>query len=110
MSQRDAVRFRASTAEVLARIAIGGAVLVLCWAARTVLITTLLAILIAFMLEPIAASLERLKIPSPIASLIAVLVLLGVIYGATSLAYRQGRDFVRDLPQYSGRIQAASDS
>ena len=40
-----------------------------------------------------------------LASLLAVALLLGAVYGASVLAYHQAREFARNLPQYSGRVQ-----
>jgi predicted PurR-regulated permease PerM len=92
---------------VLPKLVGFGALLVMCWAAELVLVTLLFAILIAFMLEPIATRLERWKVPSTLASFLAVGLLLGAVYGASVLAYHQAREFARNLPQYSGRVQAS---
>src|SRR5947207_11837850 len=49
-------------------------VLTICYFAKPVLITLLVAILFAFLLEPIVNLLLRVRIPSPVGSLVALLL------------------------------------
>jgi predicted PurR-regulated permease PerM len=101
-------RTAAAHASVLTHAVLLGALLSLCWAAKLVLITMLVSAVIAFMLEPIATGLERLRVPPTLASLAAVGLLLGAVYGVGRLAYAQASQFVNNLPQYSDRIQKAA--
>jgi predicted PurR-regulated permease PerM len=94
------------TSGLLPGVVAFGLALALCWAAKVVLITLLVSMLIAFMLEPLAAALERVKVPSPLASLAAVLLLAGALWGATAVVYDKAADFARNLPAYSTRVRA----
>src|SRR4051812_36870358 len=100
MEQRGGAR-----AEVLAQAVGIGAVLALCWAAKHVLITLLVSVMLAFLLEPIARILQRIKVPNAVASFIAVLLFLAVIYGAGALVFGQAREFFGNLPEYARHVR-----
>jgi predicted PurR-regulated permease PerM len=84
-----------------------GVVLVLCYVAKLVLITLLVSILLAFLLEPLVEGLRRLRIPRSVGSFIAVLAMLAVLTGLTYLFYNRAAAFISDLPKYSGNIRQA---
>jgi predicted PurR-regulated permease PerM len=63
------------------------------------------AILLTFVLAPIAEGLERLRLPRGIASLAAVLLLLAAIYGVSYVSYNQAQIFADNLPKYSQKIR-----
>ncbi|HZQ90310.1 MAG TPA: AI-2E family transporter [Terriglobales bacterium] len=79
-------------------------VLAACYFAKPVFVVLLVSILIAFLLAPVADLLERFRIPRPIASLISVLLMAGVLYGFTYYSYSAASQFVRDLPKYSAKM------
>jgi predicted PurR-regulated permease PerM len=81
------------------------ALLAICYFAKLVLVTIFTAILIAFILEPIVRGLARIQIPRSVGSLIAVLLLLGILYGLSYFFYQRAVDFVHELPQMSGEIK-----
>lgn len=83
-----------------------GVVLTLCYVAEFVLAVTLVSILIAFILAPVVDFLMRFRLPRGLASLIAVLLLLSLLYGITYVSYNQAANFVQVLPRYSERIRA----
>ncbi len=83
-----------------------GVVLTLCYVAELVLVIILASTLLAFILAPIVDMLGRYRIPRGLSSLIAVLVLLSLVYGVTYLSYNQAATFVQVLPKYSERIRA----
>jgi predicted PurR-regulated permease PerM len=81
-----------------------GVVLTLCYVAKLVLVTILASILLAFILAPLRGLLQRLYLPRSLSSLIAVLLLVSAVYGATWFSYSQTVIFVASLPKYSNRI------
>jgi predicted PurR-regulated permease PerM len=89
----------------LAVIAVGG-VLTLMYVAKPVLILTLVAVLLAFMLAPIVELCQRIHLPRSIGSLIAVLLMCTALYGIFYFSYSQANEVVSELPKYSGRIRS----
>lgn len=82
-------------------------VLVLCYVAKLVLITLLVSILLAFLLEPLVEGLRRIHVPRSVGSFVAVLALLAVLYGLTYLFYNRAAAFVSELPKYTVNIRQA---
>jgi predicted PurR-regulated permease PerM len=83
-----------------------GVVLTLCYLAEFVLAVMLVSILLAFILAPVVDFLGRFRLPRGLASLIAVLFLLALLYGVTYASYNQAANFLQVLPRYSERIRA----
>ena len=81
------------------------AILAICYFAKLVLVTIFTSILIAFILEPVVRAQEKIRIPRPISSLIAVLLALGILYGLSYFFYQRALDFMHQLPQMSGEIR-----
>src|SRR5437016_3877973 len=75
-----------STAQIVVAVA---AVLVICYAAKLPLITICMALLIAFILAPISELLERWRLPRWASSFIAVILLLGGMYGVAYFSYNK---------------------
>jgi predicted PurR-regulated permease PerM len=91
-----------SSAQIVIAIAV---VLTICYVAKLVLVVLLVSILIAFILEPLVGVMEEFRIPRGLGALIAVLLLMGAIYGATYVSYSKAQDFMQDLPKYSAKIR-----
>jgi predicted PurR-regulated permease PerM len=85
----------------------GSVVLVICYLAKLVLVTLMVSVLLAFVLAPIVNLLERIRLPRSLGALIAVLVLLGVTYGASYFFYNRAVSFVQELPKYSQKIRGS---
>jgi predicted PurR-regulated permease PerM len=83
-----------------------GVVLTLCYVAQFVLVVMLVSILLAFILAPVVEFLMRLRAPRALASLVAVLLLLALVYGICYFSYNQAANFVQVVPKYSERIRA----
>ncbi|HEX4664405.1 MAG TPA: AI-2E family transporter [Terriglobales bacterium] len=81
------------------------AVLAICYFAKLVLVTIFTSILIAFILEPIVRILGKIRIPRSVGSGIAVLLLLGVLYGLSYFFFQRAVDFAHQIPQMSGDIK-----
>ncbi len=81
------------------------AALAICYFAKLVLVTIFTSLLIAFILDPLVRLLARIRIPRGVGSLVAVLFLLGLLYGLTYFFYARAVDFTQDLPKYTGEIR-----
>src|ERR1700684_1780663 len=82
-------------------------ILVFLYFAASVLITLLLAILIAYFLDPIVEFLERMRMPRTLASMITVLLLIGVLGAVGYGLFSRGSDFAANWPKYSGTLRNA---
>lgn len=80
-------------------------VLAVCYIGKVVLVTLMVSILLAFVLEPIVRGLEWIRLPRALGSLVAVLVLLAAIYGTSYFFYNRAVSFARELPKYSRQVQ-----
>jgi len=80
-------------------------VLAICYFAKLVLIVLLVSILFAFMLGPIVEALERMRIPRPLGSAFAILLVLALLWGLTYFFYNRAVSFAQDLPKYSHTIR-----
>lgn len=94
-----------SMAQIVVAVA---AVLAICYAAKVPLITLLVALLFAFVLAPIVDTLERWRIPRWAGSFLAVVFLLGCLYGAAYFSYNRAVEFLDQLPKYSQNIRNAT--
>jgi len=86
---------------VVASIAVIGLLYLL----KVVIVTTLVAMLLAFVLEPLVGWFARIRVPRPAGALIAVAVLLCLAGNLTYFFYNRAVDFAIQLPQYSGKIR-----
>jgi predicted PurR-regulated permease PerM len=82
-----------------------GVVLFFCYTAELVLAVLLLSVLLAFILSPVVAFLQTLRLPRSLASATAVVLLLTLVCVATYVSYSQATSFLQDLPKYSGKIR-----
>ena len=93
-------------AGAVAQMIVGAAVvLAICYVAKLVLITLMVSVLLAFMLEPVVALLARIRVPRPAGAFLAVLLMLAAIYGGSYFLYGRAVSFVHELPRYSDKIR-----
>lgn len=85
-------------------------ILVFLYVAASVVITLLLAILIAYFLDPIVEFLERMRMPRTLGSMITVLFLIGVLGAVGYALYSRTADFAANWPKYSGTLRNALNS
>ena len=82
-----------------------GVVLFFVYQAELVLVILMLSILLAFILDPVAELLQRLRLPRSLASFTAVLLLFAAMGLATYASYNQAASFVEDWPKYSSKVR-----
>ncbi len=88
---------------VVAVVAVVGLIYVL----KIVLVTTLTAMLLAFVLEPVVSWFSRIRIPRSVGALFAVLLMVALAASLTHFFYNRAVDFATELPKYSGKVQSA---
>jgi predicted PurR-regulated permease PerM len=86
---------------VVASIAVIGLLYLL----KLVMVTTLVAILLAFVLEPLVGWFGRIRVPRPIGALVAVTLLVCLAGNLTFFFYSRAVGFATQLPQYSEKIR-----
>src|SRR2546430_10734736 len=82
---------------VVAVIAVVGLIYLL----KLVMVTTLSAMLLAFILEPLVSGLNRLHIPRPAGALLAVLLTLGLAGAPGHFFFHPAGEFATALPKKS---------
>jgi predicted PurR-regulated permease PerM len=86
---------------VMAAIAVIGLLYLL----KLVMVTTLVAILLAFILEPLVGWFGRIRFPRPIGALVAVTLSVCLAGSLTFFFYNRAVGFAIQLPQYSEKIR-----
>jgi predicted PurR-regulated permease PerM len=94
-----------SMAQVVLAIAAVLAILAICYTGRLPLMTLCLALLVAFILAPVADVFERWHSPRWASSFIAVVLFLVLVLVIAYLSYSRAEQFIEDLPAYASRIQ-----
>src|SRR5438270_2934692 len=87
---------------VVAVIAVVGLIYFL----KLVMVTTLTALLLAFILEPLVSGLNRLRIPRSAGAFLAVVLTLALAGALSYFFYQRALDFATEFPKYSGQIRA----
>jgi len=86
---------------VVATIAVLGLVYVL----KLVLITTLVSLLLAFVLEPVVGGLRKIGVARWAGALVAVVLMIALSAALTFFFYNRAVEFATALPKYSGKIR-----
>lgn len=81
-----------------------GVIIAMLYFGRVVFITSLAAVIIAFILEPFVTLLMRLRLPRSVASFVICAVALAWLYLMGLGAYSQFSGLLDELPKYSQRI------
>src|SRR5271166_284039 len=101
MEQRTLLRLQTSALLILA----GAAVLTLIYVGKFILVVVLISILISFVLAPVVDFLTHFQIPRGLGALIAVVLLMVAIGGASYISYSRAMAFMHQLPMYKAKIQ-----
>lgn len=96
-------------ATVSLRIIAAAIILTVCHYASSILITLLIAILIAFLLDPAVELLERWRMPRALGAMILVLLGLGLLSLVGWGLYTRAADFADHWPRYSRILQTAAN-
>lgn len=90
----------------IAQIVVAGiAVVGLLYLLKLVMVTTLVAILLAFVFEPLVGWFARMRVPRSAGALLAVALMVCLAGNLTYFFYNRAVDFAIQLPQYSGKIR-----
>jgi predicted PurR-regulated permease PerM len=89
------------------RILASAVIVLFLYYAAGVVITILLSVLIAYMLDPAVEYLERIRIPRTIGALIMVVLLIAVLGALGYGLYDRTTQFAQDWPKYRGIIRQA---
>jgi len=81
-------------------------ILAICYVAKLILVTLLVSILFAFVLEPVVNLLEKIRLPRSAGAFLAVLFMVGLIWAGSYFLYGKAMSFVHELPKYSDRIRS----
>jgi predicted PurR-regulated permease PerM len=91
-----------------ARIIATGIVIAFCYFASTVLVTLLVAVLLAYFLDPVVTWLEKLHIPRALGSLIIVLLTLALLAMLGWALMERVDQFSQDWPKYRAPLRIVS--
>jgi predicted PurR-regulated permease PerM len=80
-------------------------ILALCDYGETVLVVMLVAVLLAFILAPVADLLTRFHLPRSLAALVTILLFLAAIAGVSYYSYNQAATLFQDLPKYMSTLR-----
>lgn len=92
------------------RIIAAGVVLGFCYWAAGVVVTLLLSILLAYMLDPIVEWLERFRVPRGVGALMVLLVAAGMVVLLGYFVWDRAERFAEAWPEYAGILKDAASS
>lgn len=72
---------------------------------KTVLITILISMLLAFVLDPLVVALARCRVPRPVGAFLAMFILFALAAGLSFFFYYRALDFADQIPRYSSSIR-----
>ena len=96
------VTAKANPSQRIIAVAIICAVL---YVASDVVVTLLLAVLIAYFLDPVVGLFERIRVPRALGSLVVLLLVTSAFAGLGYLMVLRANQFLADWPRYSGPIR-----
>jgi predicted PurR-regulated permease PerM len=94
---------------VSGRIIAGGIVIAFCYFASSVLVTLLLAVLMAYFLDPVVTWMEKIRIPRGLGALLVVMVTMALIAAVGWVLIERLDQFGNDWPKYSQPLRAATE-
>src|SRR5579863_2750842 len=94
------------TAAVSARIIAAGIVIAFCYLASSVVVTLLVAILLAYFLDPLVVWLELFRLPRALGSLVVLLLAIALLFFLGSSLVNRVDQFGADWPQYRAPLRA----
>ena len=92
----------------LLRIISLGIVFAFLYFASSVVVTLLLAVLLAYFLDPVVELFERMHIPRSLGALAVLLAVMSLVGGLGFLVAARADQFVADWPRYSAILRQAT--
>lgn len=83
-----------------------GLIILFAYYGEGILAVLFFSILLSFALAPVVEALGYLRLPRALASLIAVVLLIALLYGITYASYSQAVAFMDNVPKYSHKIRS----
>src|ERR1700734_495148 len=99
-----------STSSTSGRIIAAGIVIAFCYWASSVLGTVLVAVLLAYFLDPVVTFMENWHIPRALGSLIVVLFTIAVLLFVAWTLVERFDQFSRDWPTYRAPLHAVANA
>jgi predicted PurR-regulated permease PerM len=99
-----------TASSVSARIIAAGIVVAFCYWASSVLVTLLVAVLMAYFLDPLVTFLETLRVPRALGSLFVVIVTLALLMVLAWSLIERVDQFGEDWPNYRAPLRVAADA
>jgi predicted PurR-regulated permease PerM len=90
------------------RIIAMGIVFAFLYVASSIVMALLLAVLMAYFLDPVVGMLERIRIPRALGALLALLAVTAIFIGLGYLLVARAEQFVTDWPRYSAVLRHAT--
>jgi predicted PurR-regulated permease PerM len=90
------------------RIIAAGILFAFLYFASNVVITLLLAVLLAYFLDPVVGILERIHIPRAVGALVVLLAVTAIVGGLGYLVVDRANQFLADWPRYSAVLRHAT--
>ena len=87
------------------RIIALGIVFAFLYFASNIVITLLLAVLLAYFLDPVVGFLEKIYVPRPLGALLVLLAVTAMIGGLGYLVVDRSEQFIDDWPRYSVNLR-----
>lgn len=87
-----------------------GIVFAFLYFASSVVVTLLLAVLLAYFLDPVVEFLERMHVPRGLGALVVLLAVTSILGGLGYLVAARANQFVADWPRYSTILRSATTS
>ncbi|MFZ3202057.1 MAG: AI-2E family transporter [Candidatus Acidiferrales bacterium] len=97
-----------TASSVSARIIAAGIVIAFCYWASWVLVTLLVAVLMAYLLDPVVTVLERVRVSRALGSLLVVLVTLALVALLGWMLVERLDQFGADWPKYRAPLRSAA--
>ncbi len=97
-----------SRSSVSSRIIAAGIVIAFCYWASTILVTLLVAVLLAYFLDPVVTWMERMRIPRALGSLLIVLLTVAILATMGYSLIDRADQFSADWPKYRAPLQKAA--
>jgi len=99
----ERLQIDASHAQIIVAL---GVLLTIAYFAKAALVVLIVSVLVAFVLEPLVAFFERLRLPRAGAAVLAVSLLLAIVAVTALFSYQKIMELINQLPQYSTEIRS----